>query len=68
MAPATADRQRRRYYALLRLIGPARFTLLGEASHGTREFYYERAAITRRLITEKKGFTAVAVEAHWPDA
>jgi erythromycin esterase-like protein len=40
---------------------------LGEASHGTREFYRERAAITRRLITEK-GFTAVAVEADWPDA
>jgi erythromycin esterase-like protein/predicted phosphoribosyltransferase len=55
------------YDALLRLIGPARFALLGEASHGTREFYRERAAITRRLITEK-GFTAVAVEADWPDA
>ena len=53
--------------ALLRLIGPARFALLGEASHGTREFYRERAAITRRLIVEK-GFTAVAVEADWPDA
>ena len=53
--------------ALLELIGPARFALLGEASHGTREFYRERIAITRRLITEK-GFTAVAVEADWPDA
>ena len=53
--------------ALLRLIGGARFALLGEASHGTREFYRERAAITRRLITEK-GFTAVAAEADWPDA
>ena len=53
--------------ALLQLIGPARFALLGEASHGTREFYRERIAITRRLITEK-GFTAVAVEADWPDA
>ncbi|MBC7471361.1 MAG: erythromycin esterase family protein, partial [Ramlibacter sp.] len=53
--------------ALLRLIGPARFALLGEASHGTREFYRERAAITRRLIVEK-GSTAVAVEADWPDA
>ncbi|MDB5947342.1 MAG: Erythromycin esterase [Ramlibacter sp.] len=52
---------------LLRLIGPARFVLLGEASHGTREFYRERAAITRRLIAEK-GFTAVVVEADWPDA
>jgi erythromycin esterase-like protein len=53
--------------ALLELIGPARFALLGEASHGTREFYRERATITRRLIVEK-GFTAVAVEADWPDA
>ncbi|MEO6319919.1 MAG: erythromycin esterase family protein, partial [Polaromonas sp.] len=55
------------YDPLLKLIGPARFALLGEASHGTREFYRERAAITRRLITEK-GFTAIAVEAYWPDA
>jgi len=53
--------------ALLELIGPSRFALLGEASHGTKEFYRERIAITRRLITEK-GFTAVAVEADWPDA
>ena len=57
----------REHDALLQLIGPARFALLGEASHGTREFYRERIAITRRLITEK-GFTAVAVEADWPDA
>ncbi len=55
------------YNALLALIGPARFALLGEASHGTREFYRERAAITRRLIVEN-GFTAIAVEADWPDA
>ncbi len=55
------------YEPLLQLIGPARFALLGEASHGTREFYRERAAITRRLIIEK-GFTAIAVEADWPDA
>ena len=41
--------------------------LLGEASHGTHEFYLERAEITKRLITEKS-FTAVAVEADWPDA
>ena len=41
--------------------------LLGEASHGTHEFYRERAEITKRLI-EEKGFTAVAVEADWPDA
>jgi erythromycin esterase-like protein len=55
------------YDALLDLIGDARFVLLGEASHGTHEFYRERARITRHLI-ERKGFTAVAVEANWPDA
>jgi erythromycin esterase-like protein len=44
-----------------------RFMLLGEASHGTREFYRERAEITKRLIVERS-FTAVAVEADWPDA
>ncbi|MCZ0964608.1 erythromycin esterase family protein, partial [Paracoccus benzoatiresistens] len=47
--------------------GSARVVLLGEASHGTSEFYRARAAITRRLI-EKHGFTIVAVEADWPDA
>jgi erythromycin esterase-like protein len=55
------------YDALLQLIGQARFVLLGEASHGTREFYRERITITKRLILEK-GFTAVAAEADWPDA
>ncbi len=55
------------YDPLLELIGDARFVLLGEASHGTHEFYRERAAITKRLI-EERGFTAVAVEADWPDA
>lgn len=45
----------------------ARVMLLGEASHGTSEFYQARAAITRRLI-ERHGFTIVAVEADWPDA
>lgn len=57
----------RDYDALLGIIGPARFALLGEASHGTHEFYRERAAITRRLILEK-GFNAIVVEADWPDA
>src|SRR5437588_1511478 len=55
------------YDSLLELIGDARFVLIGEASHGTHEFYNERAEITKRLIREK-GFTAVAVEADWPDA
>src|SRR2546430_15386185 len=57
----------RDYDPLLKLIGDARFCLLGEATHGTREFYNERAEITKRLIKEK-GFTAIAVEADWPDA
>jgi erythromycin esterase-like protein len=47
--------------------GDATVVLLGEASHGTSEFYRARAAITRRLI-EKHGFNIVAVEADWPDA
>ncbi len=55
------------YDGLLELIGDASFVLLGEATHGTHEFYEERARITARLIAEK-GFTAVAVEADWPDA
>jgi erythromycin esterase-like protein len=57
----------RDYDPLLERIGKARFALLGEASHGTHEFYRERAEITKRLITEKN-FKAVAVEADWPDA
>jgi erythromycin esterase-like protein len=52
---------------LLERIGDARFVLIGEASHGTHEFYRIRGAITKRLIRER-GFTAVAVEADWPDA
>jgi erythromycin esterase-like protein/predicted phosphoribosyltransferase len=55
------------YDALIEGIGDARVVLLGEATHGTHEFYRERAFITRRLITEK-GFAGVAVEADWPDA
>ncbi len=53
--------------ALLDLVGDAHFVLIGEASHGTHEFYAARAAMTQRLI-EEKGFSAVAVEADWPDA
>jgi erythromycin esterase-like protein len=55
------------YDPLIDLIGDARFVLIGEASHGTHEFYRQRALITRRLITERS-FRAVAVEADWPDA
>jgi erythromycin esterase-like protein/predicted phosphoribosyltransferase len=53
--------------ALFDLVGDAQFVLLGEASHGTHDFYAARARMTRRLI-EEKGFSAVAVEADWPDA
>jgi erythromycin esterase-like protein len=55
------------YDALIDVAGRARFVLIGEASHGTHEFYRERAEITKRLIAEKS-FRAVAVEADWPDA
>lgn len=55
------------YDRLLDQIGEARLVLIGEASHGTKEFYRERAVITRRLI-EEKGFNAVTAEADWPDA
>lgn len=53
--------------ALMGMIGDAQFVLLGEATHGTREFHQTRAQLTRRLI-EERGFCAVAVEADWPDA
>lgn len=55
------------YDALLEQVGERSIVLLGEASHGTREFYRMRAEISRRLI-EEKGFEAVVVEADWPDA
>jgi erythromycin esterase-like protein len=55
------------YDRLLNRIGDASFVLIGEASHGTHDFYHERAQITQRLIQEKS-FTAVAVEGDWPDA
>jgi erythromycin esterase-like protein len=59
-APSDFDR-------LLDRIGDAHFVLLGEATHGTHDFYRVRAELTKRLIREK-GFTAVAAEADWPDA
>lgn len=55
------------YDSLLSQVGDRRIVLIGEASHGTHEFYRERARITRRLIDEL-GFTVVAAEADWPDA
>jgi erythromycin esterase len=51
---------------LLDCIGDAHYVLLGEASHGTSEYYTWRAHISRRLINEK-GFSFVAVEGDWPD-
>jgi erythromycin esterase-like protein len=55
------------YDPLMKMVGDARLVLLGESTHGTHEFYCERAQITKRLIKEK-GFNAIAVEADWPDA
>lgn len=52
---------------LLERIGEARLVLIGEASHGTSEFYKMRSRITSELIT-KKNFNLVAIEADWPDA
>src|SRR4051794_16783223 len=52
---------------LLETIGDAEVVLIGEASHGTHEFYQTRAELTKALIV-RKGFNVVAVEADWPDA
>src|SRR3712207_3603955 len=51
---------------LMQRIGDARLVLLGEASHGTSEYYTWRARISQRLIQEK-GFSFIAVEGDWPD-
>jgi erythromycin esterase-like protein len=53
--------------ALVEALGEARLVLIGEATHGTHEFYALRAELTRRLIVEH-GFNLVALEADWPDA
>ncbi len=53
--------------SVIDLVGDARFVLIGEASHGTHEFYRIRAQISKVLIAQR-GFNAVAVEADWPDA
>ena len=55
------------FNSLVDLIGDARFVLIGEASHGTHEFYRIRAQISKVLIAQR-GFNAIAVEADWPDA
>lgn len=56
-----------KYSSLLEKIGDSRFVLIGEATHGTHEFYQTRAEITQQLILQK-GFMAVAIEGDWPDA
>jgi protein-L-isoaspartate(D-aspartate) O-methyltransferase len=61
------DLERADLDALLDRIGGSRVVLLGEATHGTSEFYRFRARLTRELIL-RKGFNVVAVEADWPDA
>ncbi|HEX8359783.1 MAG TPA: erythromycin esterase family protein [Longimicrobium sp.] len=55
------------YDPLMSAIGESRFVLLGEATHGTHEFYTQRARISRRLI-EERGFAAIVVEAEYPAA
>lgn len=52
--------------ALLNYIADATIVLLGEATHGTHEFYHARAEITKRLIKEK-GFNTIAIEGDWPE-
>lgn len=61
------DGSDRDYDGLIELIGDAPFVLLGEATHGTHEFYRARAQITKRLIREC-GFAGVCIEGDWPDA
>jgi erythromycin esterase-like protein len=55
------------YLALVDLVGDATVVMLGECSHGSHEFYRERAQITKQLI-RLKGFRAIAIEGDWPDA
>jgi protein-L-isoaspartate(D-aspartate) O-methyltransferase len=64
---ASVESSSRAVDALIERVGEARLVLLGEATHGTSEFYRMRARITRELI-ERKGFSFVAVEGDWPDA
>lgn len=66
-AEPIADLERDSLDALLDRIGDAKVVLLGEATHGTSEFYRMRARLTQELILHR-GFTVVAVEADWPDA
>jgi len=66
--PSAASAERSTLLAtLLDLIGDARLVMIGEATHGTDEFYSIRAALTKALIRSKQ-FNLIAVEADWPDA
>ncbi len=67
LEPLPPPERAQEFGAFFDRFGDADVVLLGEATHGSSEFYRARAAITRRLI-EKHGFTVVAVEADWPDA
>ena len=64
---APFDATREGVHALVELVGGGRLVLIGEATHGTHEFYALRAELTRLLIAER-GFNLVALEADWPDA
>jgi erythromycin esterase-like protein len=55
------------FQPIMEMVADAQFVLLGEATHGSHEFYAARAEITQRLI-ERRGFTGICVEADWPDA
>jgi len=59
--------QSKDYDPIMEVAKSARIVLIGGSTHGTKEFYSERAEITRRLIIEQ-GFNAVAIEGDWPDA
>ena len=65
--PLPSPEKAEEFGAFFDRFGDASLVLLGEATHGTSEFYRARAAITRRLV-QRHGFTLVAVEADWPDA
>jgi erythromycin esterase-like protein len=65
--PLPALTNREAFVSFFDRFANAKVVLLGEATHGTSEFYRARAAITRRLV-EQHGFNIVAVEADWPDA
>eukprot|EP01114_Cavostelium_apophysatum_P023834 TRINITY_DN9107_c0_g1_i1.p1 TRINITY_DN9107_c0_g1~~TRINITY_DN9107_c0_g1_i1.p1 ORF type:complete len:557 (+),score=111.04 TRINITY_DN9107_c0_g1_i1:97-1767(+) len=65
--PAASQWNPKSYDKLIESVGDAKVVMIGEASHGTYDFYRERAEITKRLILEK-GFRAVTIEGDWPDA